>query len=538
MPTSGPDNELRCSAAWLSKLVALALTLGDGGTAWAAPTYGARLPPQSVTSGAAAPLAPALAIAAPPPSPALAPTAALAVTSPVQPFAGNTQIAYDFLHGNTHLMVIGDSLQGSLLGSYPSRWHIDHWSGYLGGPNYGTPLFGDSGIYTNQFQGSTSVIGPAGVFAADQAAPDSVNNVSPAATYHIVFNGATAGSNPFFPAALQNRLYDVVNTPTQHTNFWGGPWLDSATAGKIHMDVLTYANPNGIAPGNVQVNAFIDSASNVIASAPISTRSATSGWQKTTLTYDATAWTPGTGLTLSFQAIAGAVPPGGSNLVIGGVRFYTDQPGFQMVNMAQAARTIDYFTNPNICSDQALSNYINLTDSNMLYVWIGQNGSTTVQPAQFMTQMQTLIARYKAAKPDMRFVLVSSYDTGSPYLAGYADDLYQIAQSDPSVFFMNVYGTAGPYPYLDSHYLSDHVHETAAGAQYIADLTNDILEQAAAQYASGAGIAGAAAVGVPEPAALMSGAVVALGMLRRRRRRRVSTQGGCVGSWSRATHAT
>jgi hypothetical protein len=496
-------------------LLAVTLIFGAGRSTCAAPATAA-----SGGASYAAPV-PALTIAAASPAYSPAPSPALTITSPVKPFAGNTQIAYDFLHGDTHLMVIGDSLQGSLMGSYPSRWHIDHWSGYLGGPNYGTPLFGDSGIYTNQFQGSTSVIGPAGVFAADQAAPDGVNNVSPAATYHIVFSGATAGSNPFFPPALQNRLYDVVNTPTQHTNFWGGPWLDSATAGKIHMDVLTYANPNGIAPGNVQVNAFIDSASNVIASAPISTRSATSGWQKTTLTYDATAWTPGTGLTLSFQALPG-VPPGGSNLVIGGVRFYTDQPGFQMVNMAQAARTIDYFTNPNICSDQALSNYINLTDSNMLYVWIGQNGSTTVQPAQFMTQMQTLIARYKAAKPDMRFVLVSTYDTGSPYLAGYADDLYQIAQSDPSVFFMNVYGTAGPFSYLDSHYLSDHVHETAAGAQYIADLTNNILEEAAAQYASGAGIAGAAvAVGVPEPAGLI-GAVVALGVLGRRRRCRVS----------------
>jgi hypothetical protein len=491
MLSSVSDIETRPSLVVRNAALALAMTLGIGSRIVA-----------SATPTSAAPLQPALSI-----------------TSPVQPFAGNTQIAYDFLHGDTHLMVIGDSLQGSLLGYYPSRWHIDHWSGYIGGPNYGSAPFGESGIYANEFQGSTSVIGPAGVFAADQAAPDGVNNVSPAATYHIVFNGATAGSNPSAPPALLNRLYDIVNTPTQHTNFWGGPWLDSATAGKIHMDVLTYANPNGIAPGNVQVNAFIDSASNVIASAPISTRSTTSAWQKTTLTYDTSAWPPGTGLTLSFQAIAGTVPPGGSNLVIAGVRFYTDQPGFQMVNMAQAARTIDYFTNPNICSDQALHDYINLTDSNMLYVWIGQNGSTSVQPAQFMTQMQTLIARYKAAKPDMRFVLVSSYDTGSPYLAGYADDLYQIAQTDPSVFFMNVYGTAGPFPYLDSHYLSDHVHETAAGAQYFADLTNDILEQAAAQYASGAGIAGAAAVGVPEPGGLGVAGMAALGLMRRRKRR-------------------
>jgi hypothetical protein len=449
----------------------------------------------------AAPLSPAVSLVAPVKLLAAPLSPALSLVSPVVPFAGNPQIAYDFLHGNTHLLVIGDSEQGALLGNYPSQWHIDHWSGLLAGPNYASGSVGDSGAFTFEFPG-TSVIGSATTYAADQVAPDGINGVSPSALYHITFNGKTAIANPNAPPPLDNRIYQVGNTPTQRTNFFGGPFLDTSS-GQIHMDVLTYANPNGVAPGNVEVDALIANPYAPVASAPISTQSSVSGWQKTTLTYGAVPWPAGTGLNVNFRVLPGATPAASSNLVIGGVRYYTDDPGFQMVSLAQGGRTIDYFTNPANCSDQSLADFINLTDSNTLYVWIGQNGSGSVTPGQYMTKMQTLIARYKAAKPDMRFILVSTYDTGNPNLAGYADDLYDIAQSDPSVFFMNVYGTAGPFPYLDANYLSDHVHETALGGVYFADLTNAILEQAAAQVTDEASVAIPSAANVPEPTRLL-----------------------------------
>jgi hypothetical protein len=419
---------------------------------------------------------------------------ALSVTSTVKPYAGNPQIAYDLLHGNTHLMVVGDSEQGALVGNYPSQWHIDRWSGYLGGPNYTAGFTGDTGIFTFEFP-SNPVIGSAGAYSADTPAPDGVNGVSPAALYHITFNGQTAPNNPGFPPSLFNRVYQVANSPSQHTNFSGGPWLDTSV-GKIHMDVLTYANPNGVAPGNIVADAIISDPNNPVATAPISTLSATGGWQKTTLTYDATPWPEGTGLNVNFRVLPGATPAAGSNLVIAGVRYYTDNTGFQMVNLAQGGRKIGYFTDPANVSEASLRDFINLTDTNTLYVWIGQNGAGDVTADQFMTQMQTLIARYKAAKPDMRFILVSTYDTGSPNLAGYADDLYQIAQSDPSVFFMNVYDTAGGFPYLDANYLSDHVHETPDGGVYFAELTNSILQAAAAEVGPPA-----PAASIPEPAA-------------------------------------
>jgi hypothetical protein len=444
-------------------------------------------------------------------APPLAP--ALSLVSPVKPFSGNPQIAYDLLHGNTHLMVVGDSEQGPLIGNYPSQWHIDQWSGYLGGPNYSSaaPGFGDTGVFTFEFP-SNPVIASAGPYAADQLAPDGIKGVSPAALYHITFNGATAVANPSAPPPLDNRIYQVANTPTQHTNFFGGPFLDTS-AGKIHMDVLTYANPNGVAPGNVEVDALINDPYTPVASAPLSTQSATSGWQKTTLTYDATAWPTGTGLNVNLRVLPGAAPAAGSNLVIAGVRYYTDNPGFQMVNLAQGGRFIDYFTDPANCSDQSLADFISLTDSNTLYMWIGQNGAGSVTPAQFMTKMQTLIARYKAAKSDMKFILVSTYDTGSPNLAGYADDLYQIAQSDPSVFFMNVYGTAGGFPYLDANYLSDHVHETPDGGIYFADLTNAILQQAAAQVMGEA----PPAASIPEPTGMLWIVLAGVSLLCQRR---------------------
>ena len=119
--------------------------------------------------------------------------------------------------------------------------------------------------------------------------------------------------------------------------------------------------------------------------------------------------------------------------------------------------------------------------------------------------MRQIIARYKAAKPGMQFVLVSTYDTGSPLLADYAAALYDIAQTDSSTLFLNLYQSAGDYAFLDANYLVDHVHENAAGNIYFADQTESLLEMAAAN--------------VPEPTGAALIVICAGAALRRRRRR-------------------
>ena len=120
-----------------------------------------------------------------------------------------------------------------------------------------------------------------------------------------------------------------------------------------------------------------------------------------------------------------------------------------------------------------------MTDTNMLYIWIGQNDTSFYTPAQYETQMKTLIADYKQINPNMKFVLVAPYDTGSPTLAAFAQDFYDISQTDSSVLFLNMYEAAGSFSYLNANYLADSVHPNDAGGVYFANLSQTLLADAA-----------------------------------------------------------
>jgi hypothetical protein len=174
----------------------------------------------------------------------------------------------------------------------------------------------------------------------------------------------------------------------------------------------------------------------------------------------------------------GGTPQEGSNLVLAGVRFYNGQPGFQLANDAWGGKDLDYFiTN----AGQHMDQFIQMTDTNMLYIWVGQNNPHNYTGPQFQARMQTLISDYKAIRPDMKFVLVSTYDTNAPVQADFAQAEYNIAQSDSSVLFLNMYEAAGSFSYLDSNYLVDHIHPNVAGDTYFANLSESLLSMADAQ---------------------------------------------------------
>ena len=120
--------------------------------------------------------------------------------------------------------------------------------------------------------------------------------------------------------------------------------------------------------------------------------------------------------------------------------------------------------------------------------------------------MLSLIGADKAARSDMKFILIPTYDTGSPTLADYAQDLYDITQADSSVLFLNLYKSAGDFAFLDANYLMpDHVHQNTAGEYYMANKTQALLDLAAAQ--------------APEPGTFAVLAFAGAGAMLRRRRR-------------------
>src|SRR5262249_30355334 len=65
--------------------------------------------------------------------------------------AGNFSIARKFLHGDAHVLVLGDSEQSGLIGLYPSTWQVDKWSGIVAGPNLGATFSGNTGVYDYGF---------------------------------------------------------------------------------------------------------------------------------------------------------------------------------------------------------------------------------------------------------------------------------------------------------------------------------------------------------------------------------------------------
>jgi hypothetical protein len=417
---------------------------------------------------------------------------------PLPLVAGNFSIAQQFLHGDAHVVVLGDSEQNGLVATYPARWHVDQWSGIVGGPNLTATFTGDTGVYDFHFPGNPAVAS-VNNFTADQAGSVAGPGIAPGATMQLTFNAVTT---PPAITNLDNRVYSVSLSPNQTTTFYSGKWADTSS-GMLHADVLYYANPTGIASG-LELDARINSITTAAASTPINARSATPGGQVAHQTFPAQAWQNGNTLSADFRLLPGSTPDAGSNLVIAGVRFYNDTGGFQMANVAFGSKGVDYFLDPANDSDANLATYLNFTDSNIAYIWLGQNDPGKYDPAQWKTKMVSLVDRYEAAKPGMKFVLVSTYDTGDPTLAGYAQDLYDISQTDPNVLFLNLYESAGTYNFLDANYLLDHVHENAAGLTYFADQTQSLLAMAASQ--------------APEPAGLSLLAVSGLALLGRRRR--------------------
>jgi hypothetical protein len=210
----------------------------------------------------------------------------------------------------------------------------------------------------------------------------------------------------------------------------------------------------------------------------VNLQSSTPTLRKIPLTFPSEAWNGNNSLAGSFRMVDGANPAQDSNFVLAGVRFYNDRPGFQLANIGWGGKDVDYFING---ADQHFDQFVQMTDTNMAYIWIGQNNVLKYDGAQFKSRMQTLIAKYKTARPDMKFVLISTYDTGDARLADYAQSLYEISQIDPATVFLNLYKSAGSYSFLDSNYLADHVHPNAAGNTYFANQTQYLLSLAEAQ---------------------------------------------------------
>jgi hypothetical protein len=321
-----------------------------------------------------------------------------AAAAPVPLVAGNYQIAYDFLHGDTHALLFGDSLQNGSGGLYPSRWHIDKWSGQVAG---GASFIGDTGVWT--YTATAPYIASNDDFTAVGMPPDGISGSSPGPSHHVLFGAGTAGPDS---GLVSNRIAEVNLSANQGSVYYSGKWADRST-GQITADLLLYANPQGVT-GGVEFDVYINSTTTPVVSIPISTRSNTPGLIKQTVTFPAQAWAPGNSIRGVFRLTAGAAAEPGANLIYAGARYSNGEPGFQLANIATGGIGIDYYLDPALCSDETLKRSVDATDTNTCFVWLGQNDPENYDGAQWKAKLQGLIARYRAARADMRFVLCAT----------------------------------------------------------------------------------------------------------------------------------
>jgi hypothetical protein len=418
--------------------------------------------------------------------------------------SGNMEIAHKFLHGDAHVLLLGDSIQNGMIGAYPKFWKVDKWSGQVVGPNLGTSFAGNTGAFTIELNNPSPAFVGANFTYTPDGAPPGLAGFAPGAVQYVTFYPAQA---PASGNLLGNRFYEAGLSAGQEDIYAPGKWAD-VSGGTMHVDVLLYANPQGLASGAVlDVRSNSDTTPDV--SIPLSAQSATPGIVKFSGSFQRHTWDAPRSTAGAFRILPGVTPPQGSNLPILGVRYSTGEPGFQFANIAWGGKGIDYYLDPANTTDKNLKDYLDGTDSNMALIWLGQNDSGKYTPAQWKQKVQQLIGRYKTARPDMDFVLVSTYDTHADPtmpndLAGYAQALYEIAQSDPDVLFLNLFKAAGDFSFLNANYLEDHVHPSLAGIDYFAGKTQELLALADTQ--------------VPEPGALAGSAGAALLLCRRRRR--------------------
>jgi hypothetical protein len=384
--------------------------------------------------------------------------------------AGNFSIAQKFFHGDAHLVMLGDSEQNGIVGLYPSTWTIDKWAGMVTGDNLGATFNGDTGAFNFGF--TQPFIASQTGELADTTNPLVAGQV-PGATHVINFASqpASTGGN-----LLSNRVLETDLEPNQQNIFHGGSWDDLST-GTMHADAILYANPTGI-PSGLQYVIRGTSTDTPVASAMVNTQSSTKGLIQIPLSFPSQSSFRSSGISGSFRMADGVTPAEGSNFVLSGVHYYNGQPGFQLANLAWGGKDIEYFIKG---ADQHLDQFFQMTDTNMAYIWIGQNNPQGYTGAQFKARMQLLISKYKAIRPDMQFVLVSTYDTGGAVQSDFAQAEYDISQSDPSVLFLNLYKSAGSFSFLDANYLSDHIHPNIPGDTYFANQVQSLLAMADAQ---------------------------------------------------------
>ncbi|MCC7205056.1 MAG: hypothetical protein IT441_08245 [Phycisphaeraceae bacterium] len=141
-----------------------------------------------------------------------------------------------------------------------------------------------------------------------------------------------------------------------------------------------------------------------------------------------------------------------------------DKPGVRVHRAANGGWGVNNFLNRDWTFDQQIP----LVHPDLIFVWLGQNDQI-YNRSTYPTKLNPLIDRIEADAPNAKIVLVGSYDS-TPNLLGVVQAMQDVAMQR-DLGFINIYDTAGDYPYfLTNGMLSDGIHFAQTGGQHVADI--------------------------------------------------------------------
>lgn len=164
-------------------------------------------------------------------------------------------------------------------------------------------------------------------------------------------------------------------------------------------------------------------------------------------------------------------PMGDGWATILGANNIIDAPGVRIHRGANGGWGIDNFLHRNYSFDDQLQ----LLDTDLVMVWIGQNDQTTHFQYQYEPKLRQLVNRLKTTLPDAEIVLISSWNSATTMQR--ISDAMEAVAAQESVGFINIFETAGDRDFFESNnYLKDNIHFGHWGGQYIGQLLFDAFE--------------------------------------------------------------
>lgn len=164
------------------------------------------------------------------------------------------------------------------------------------------------------------------------------------------------------------------------------------------------------------------------------------------------------------------------DVVLLGAENISGLPGPRVHRVANGGWGVDEFLRRNWTFDRQLQ----LLAPQLAIIMLGQN-DVAWTPTQWHDMMEQLVMRLQTAVPDIKVVLVSSYDSGNTLLPAFAVQMRAIA-AQTGVGFIDLNAAAGKYEFFLSNGLldADGLHFSPSGGSHVARLIFDSLESGGA----------------------------------------------------------